>query len=115
MTGKDSALISDCYRYHSGLSILHLYRDPPPPFPPLDKLKDKIDVYQHAFEGGKTGNHAEIALRRQARKEVIQMFKMITLYLQSIATEADIPALILAGFLIRQASGRKKAVTVPAT
>ena len=115
LSGNDSALLSDTYRYHSGLIGLELYRSPPPQMPGLDMVKTKIDHYQQTYEGGKTGNHAQIAARKKARKEVVTLFKAILLYLQSIATEDDIPALIQAGFGIRRQGGRKKVVVAPAT
>ena len=114
LSGKDSALISDLYRYHSGLSTLSLYRNPPGQLPGLDLVKGKIDIYQQGYEGGNTGNHSQVALRKKARQEVVGIFKAILLYLQSIATEDDIPALIQAGFSIRNAMGRKRNVIAPA-
>ena len=108
-SGKDAAFISNCYRWHSGISVLEIYRNPPPQLA-LDKVKERIDYLQHAYEGGATGNHAQIAERTRARKEVTEMFKKIIRYLEIVATEDDIPALIQAGFTVRRPGWRRKAM-----
>ena len=113
LTGKDATFLSNCYRYHSGLSVLPLYRTPPDGLG-TDKVKEKIDTMQHAYEGGTTGNRVEIAIRKKARKEVIEMFRKIISYCQSIATEDDIPALIQAGFQVLHFGGRKRPAAEPA-
>jgi hypothetical protein len=81
----------------------------------VELVKEKIDYFQQSFEGGATGNHAQIAVRKKARKEIVEIFKKIRLYLQSIASEDDIPALIGAGFTVRRVGIRKRPVVVPAT
>ena len=113
--GKDGTFISNCYRYHSGLSTLHLYRDLPPKMPPLDQVKGRIDVMQQAYEGGTTGNRVEIATRNQARKDITDMFKRILRYLEAVATEEDIPSLIQAGFEVKRQWSRRKIVQTTAT
>jgi hypothetical protein len=107
LTGKDAALISTCYRIHSGMCGLNIYKDAPQQLA-TDRVKEKIDNYQHHYEGGATGNHASIAERNLARKEVTELFKKIVRFLEIIATEADIPALILAGFNVRKSTAKKK-------
>ncbi|MBJ6724764.1 hypothetical protein [Geomesophilobacter sediminis] len=113
LTGKDAVFISNSYRYHSGLSTLAIYHDAPAELG-TGPLKVAIDGLQLAFEGGKTGNHAQIRLRKTLRKQVTEMFKKILHYLQCVATEDDIPALIQAGFGVRQFGHRKKVVPAPA-
>jgi hypothetical protein len=113
LSGKDAAVISTCYRLHSGMCGLDIYRDAPALLG-TDRVKQRIDNYQHHFEGGATGNHASIAQRNLARKEVTELFKKILRFLEIIATEADIPALILAGFNVRKSSKKKTAVLQPA-
>jgi len=115
LTGKDSVFISNVYRYHSGLCGLSLYRNHPKQLPSLDQLKEKIDLLQQAYEGGTTGNRVQIALRTKLRKELAEIFKKITAYLQSVATEDDIPALLQAGFSVKRVGTRKKPVVAPAT
>jgi hypothetical protein len=111
LTGKDATFISNCYRWHSGISALEIYRNPPPQLA-LDKVKERIDYLQQVYEGGATGNHAQIAERIRVRKDVTEMFKKIIRYLEIVATEEDIPALIQAGFTVRKTGLRRKG-TVP--
>jgi hypothetical protein len=115
LSGKDAAFISNSYRYHTGLCTLPLYRNPPDALPSMELVKQHIDTLQLAFEGGTSGNHAEIAKRKKARKDLTDLFKKILSYLQSIATEGDIPELIQAGFGIRRVATRKKAAPQPAS
>jgi len=107
LTGKDAAIISECYRVHSGMCELGIYKDAPHMLA-TDMVKERIDNYQHHFEAGATGNHSSIAERNLARKEVTELFKKIVRFLEIIATEADIPALILAGFSVRKSSAKRK-------
>jgi hypothetical protein len=113
ITGKDAAVISICYRIHSGLCGLEIYKGAPQQLA-TDRVKERIDNYQHHFEGGATGNHASIAERNLARKEVIDLFKKIVRFLEIIATEADIPALILAGFNVRKSAKKRTPAVQPA-
>ncbi len=115
LTGKDSVFISNIYRYHNGLCGLSLYRNHPEQLPSVDQLKEKIDLLQQAYEAGTTGNRVQIALRTQLRNELTEIFKKITAYLQSVATEDDIPALLQAGFSVKRIGTRKKTVVAPAT
>ncbi|GFO54855.1 hypothetical protein GMSM_18620 [Geomonas sp. Red276] len=113
LMGKDAVFISNCYRYHSGLANLALYRNPPPGLPSLEQAKERIDALQSAFEGGTTGNRVHIELRNIARRDVTDMFKRIISYLQSVATDEDIPALIQAGFGVRRFFAHKKSAAAP--
>ncbi|MBJ6726544.1 hypothetical protein [Geomesophilobacter sediminis] len=113
LKGKDTVFISNTYRYHSGLCGLSIYRNPPAGLSTAE-VKVELDALQQAYEGGATGNHAQVALRRVLRKKVTETFKKIILYLRMVATENDIPALIQAGFVVRQRVPRKKAVVAPA-
>jgi hypothetical protein len=115
LSGNDRVFISNSYRYESGLRTLALYREPPPGLPSHDEVKTTIDAMQEAFEGGANGDRVFISKRKSARKKVTEMFKNIRSYLQSVAKEDDIPALIQAGFGVRRfGGGRKKAVVAPA-
>ena len=111
LTGKDAVVLSTCYRLHSGLCGLDIYKDAPQQLA-TSRVKERIDNYQLHFEGGATGNHASIAQRNLARKEVTELFKKIVRFLEIIATEADIPALILAGFNVRKSGARRKTTVV---
>ena len=107
-TGKDSVFVSNSYRYISGLSALPLFHNPPEKVPHLDQVKTQADRLQNAYEGGTVGDRVQIAMRKQARKELTDMFTRITRYLEAIATEEDIPALIQAGFEVRRPWGRRR-------
>lgn len=116
LTGKDGTFISNAYRAHSGLLTLELYRERPSRLASTDQAKEKIDGLQLAFEGGTTGNRVHIAQRKKLRQEVTEMFRRIICFLQSVATEDDIPALIQAGFRVRLVGGgRKKSAPAPAS
>lgn len=115
LSGKDGTFISNSYRYLSGLQNLHLYRDLPPRMPNTDLVKGRIDVMQQAYEGGMTGSRVHIAARNQARKDVTDMFNRILRYLEAVATEEDIPALIQAGFEVRRQWSRRKVAQLAAT
>lgn len=115
LSGKDGTFISNSYRYESGLRNLHLYRDLPPRMPGLDQIRGRIDVMQQAYEGGMTGSRVHIAARNQARKDVTDMFNRILRYLEAVATEEDIPALIQAGFEVRRQWSRRKVAQLAAT
>ena len=115
LTGKDATFISNCYRYYSGLCTLPLYQNLQGPQLPVDQVKAYIDSLQLTYEVGATGSRVHIAARNQLRQQVTDMFRRIIYYLQSVATEADIPALIQAGFQVaRHTGGRKKSVVQPA-
>jgi hypothetical protein len=112
LSGKDATVLSTCYRLHSGICGLDIYKEAPQLLA-LDRVKEKIDLYQHHFEGGTTGNHASIAERNIARKEVTELFNKIIRFLEIIATEADTPALMLAGFNVRKSTAKRKTVVQP--
>jgi len=107
LAGKDSAVLSTCNRIYRGLCALEIYRGAPDQLS-TDRVKEKIDNYQHHFEEGATGSRSSIAQRNMARKEVIELFKKIIRFLEIIATEADIPDLIQAGFTVRKSFARKR-------
>lgn len=111
-SGRDATAISNFYLWHSGLARLSLYARAPDELR-LDKVKTHIDNLQQAFEGGATGNHSLIALRKRLRKEVTNLFRRILCFIQCLATEADIPSLIDAGFSVQRRIARKKVVVAP--
>ena len=111
LTGTDAGVISTCYRLHSGICRLGIYKDAPQQLA-TDRVKERIDNYQRHFEGAATGSHASIAQRNLARKEVTELFRKIVRFLEIIATEADIPDLILAGFNVRKSTAKKKTTVV---
>lgn len=115
VTGRDATFISNCYRWQSGLSTLLMFRNPPERVPDSDKVKGHVDVLQQAFEGAMNGDRGQIAIRKKARKDVTEMFKKILRYLEAIATEDDIPALIQAGFEVQRRASRRRVAPAVAT
>jgi len=114
LLGKDAVYLSNVNRYYNGLSTLELYRNLTDRVPALPHLKEGLDRYAHAYEFGINGDRIEIALRKKARKDLTEMFEKILHFLQSVAVEDDIPALLQAGIEVVSPSRRKKAVVVPA-
>lgn len=110
LTGKDSTCLSTAHRCVRGLANLELYKNGP--FP-VETVQQAVDEYDTAHEEGKTGNRSQIQRRKNARKVVLEMFRKIVAYLQSVATEEDIPALMQAGFEAHVPVYRRKTSTAP--
>lgn len=108
LTGKDSIFLSNCHRYLHGLADLELYRTCPEKVAPYDMLKGGIDRFEQSFEGGINGDRLQIAMRKKHRKEVTDMFNKILRYLESVAEEDDIPALMRAGIEVRKSPVRRR-------
>lgn len=111
LKGKDSSVLSNAHRCANGLASLALYAKGP--FPP-EEVQGAVAEYDAFYEGAKTGNRVEILKRNSARKSVTEMFKKITSFLQSVATEEDIPALIQAGFDAHVPDFRRRQTTISA-
>ncbi|MBJ6751243.1 hypothetical protein [Geomonas anaerohicana] len=109
--GRDSEYLSYLSRTARSLACLALYKNGP--FP-VENYQQAIDVYHAAYEGGKTGNRAEILKRNSARKVATEMLRKIVSFLQSVATEEDIPSLVQAGFNAYVPKFRRKTVVAPA-
>ncbi|QXE92547.1 hypothetical protein [Geomonas subterranea] len=110
ITGKDSTCLSNARRCTRGLETLELYKNGP--FP-VDVVQQAVNVYDSAYEEGKSGNRSQIQRRKNARKVVTEMFKKIVSFLKSVATEEDIPALMQAGFNAHVPVYRRKAASAP--
>lgn len=110
LKGKDSTVLSTVHSCTRGLDTLPLYKNGP--FP-VEEVKGAVNDYDTSHEGAKTGNRVEILKRNNARRNVTEMFKKIVSFLQSVATEEDIPALMEAGFNARVPSYRKKTTVAP--
>ena len=116
LSGKDSVYLSNCHRYFNVLVGLEIYRKCPVGVICQEPLKGALDCYEKHYGGGANGDRVEIAMRKKARKDLTEMFEKIRHYLQSVAEEDDIPALLQAGFeVVSRTGGRKRAVVVPAT
>lgn len=113
LTGKDSIVLSNSHRYYNGLSTLEIYRNRPDKVPSLELLKEAIDGYERSYEAAVNGDRVQIARRKKARKDVCDMFEKILHFLESVAEEDDIPALLQAGFEVRRAA-RKRTAVAPA-
>ncbi|MBU5636958.1 hypothetical protein KOM00_09445 [Geomonas sp. Red69] len=108
--GKDSTCLSNVRRCARGLADLELYKNGPIP---INIVQQAVDEYDAAHEEGKSGNRSQIQRRKNARKVVTEMFKKIVSFLQSVATEEDIPALMQAGFNAHVPVYRKKTAPAP--
>jgi hypothetical protein len=113
LSGKDAVFLSNANRYYNGLATLDLYRNPGDRVPALPQLKEGLDRYSHGYEFGVNGDRVEIALRKKARADLTEMFKKVLHFLQSVATEDDIPALLQAGIEVVGPSRHRKAAVVP--
>lgn len=110
LKGKDSTVLNTAHHCTRGLETLLLYKNGPIP---VEEVKVAVNDYDSSHEGAKTGNRVEILKRNNARRAVTEMFKKIISFLQSVATEEDIPALMEAGFDARVPSYRRKTSAAP--
>ncbi|WP_136513722.1 hypothetical protein [Geomonas edaphica] len=110
LKGKDTTVLSTLHRCTRGLETLRVFKQGP--FP-VDEVQGAVNNYDSFYESAKTGNRVEILKRNNARNLVTEMFKKIASFLQSVATEEDIPALLEAGFDARVPSYRKKTASAP--
>jgi hypothetical protein len=111
LKGKDSSVLSNAHRGANGLVSLALYAKGP--YPP-EEVQRTVADYDGYYEGAKTGNRVEILKRNNARRQVTEMFRKIVSFLQSVATEEDIPTLIQAGFDAHVPDYRRKQATTSA-
>lgn len=115
LSGKDAVYLSNCHRYYNGLLNLELYRNPPDTLPSLVRVKGCLDRYVLSYEGAVNGDRVNIKMREADRKDLSKVFKQILYYLQSVANEDSIPALLQAGYEVCEKAGRRKQVTAVAT
>lgn len=113
LTGKPSVFLSNSLRYYNGLSSLSIYRNPPEQAVSLARLKEGLDLYEQKMESSINYDRLQIKLRDDARKQLTDLFKKVIAYLQMIATEEDIPALMQAGIEIKGRAPKKKTVVAP--
>ncbi|ACH39678.1 hypothetical protein Gbem_2670 [Citrifermentans bemidjiense Bem] len=114
LSGKPAVFLSNSLRYYNGLSSLAIYRNPPEQAVSLVRLKEGVDLYELKMEGAVNYDRLQIKLRDDARKQLTDLFKKILAYLQMVATEEDIPALMQAGIEVKGRAPRKKTVVAPA-
>lgn len=113
LTGKPAVFLSNCLRYYNGLSSLSIYRNPPEQAVSLAQLKDGIDLYELKMESSVNYDRLQIKLRDDARKQLTDLFKKVVAYLQMIAKEEDVPALMQAGIEVKGRASRKRTVVAP--
>lgn len=116
LTGRDSVFLANSQRYINGLENVEPYKGVTGNSPPsLDLLKQTFSQYKQCFERGATGDRIHITMRKRTRKELREMFQKAQNYLQAVASENDLPALLQAGFELRSPGVRSKRGAVPAT
>lgn len=113
LSNKESAFFSEVTRLYHGLENLTLYHNRPERVVSLEQIKAALDTYGITFEASRNYDRGEIAKRKMARKVLTELLKKARDYIQSIATEEDIPALIAAGFEVVHYVGRKKSTVAP--
>ncbi len=111
LSGKASLVLSNCQRYYSGLATLDLYKKAAEGAVPLEVIKAAIDDAEQKYHNAINYDRVAIVMRNQAFKVMIDLFKKAAAYLQVIATENDIPALLQAGVEVITTPKRKKAST----
>lgn len=116
LMGRDSVFLANSQRYITGLENVVPYKDLTGNSPPsLDLLKQTFSQYKQCFERGASGDRIQITMRKRTRKELKEMFQKAQSYLQAVATENDLPALLQAGFELRSPGVRGKRGIVPPT
>jgi hypothetical protein len=118
LMGRDSVFIANSERYITGLENIGAYKGVTGDSPPsIDLLKQTFGQYKQCFEKGATGDRIQITMRNRSRKELKEMFQKAQNYLQAVASEVDLPALLQAGFELRSAGvrGKRGTGTVPPT
>lgn len=113
LRGKESVYLTNVTRYASGLLNLEMYRNAPASIA-ADILRKREGRYRQTYEGAVNGDRVNITLRNKARKELTGLFKQILYYLQSVATEEDIPELLQAGIEVSGPIVRRRTVVAPA-
>lgn len=108
-SGKDSVFLSNSHRYYNGLLTCLLYRNTPD-YISIERVKAALDHYQACYEAAVNGDRVQIALRNKARKELTALWEKVLHYVQMVAGEDDIPAVLQVGFDIRRPTRRKAAV-----
>ncbi|WP_460594108.1 hypothetical protein, partial [Geomonas sp. Red276] len=108
--GLGGRLQRNAQRYLAGLEILALYRNPPSGFPTLEELRAAVAKYKACYEAAVNYDRLLIKKRKEARKEVTEMFKKVAHYIQSVANEENILEVLATGFSVRSANKRKTAV-----
>jgi hypothetical protein len=120
LKGKEEVFLTNAQRFVNGLKTLDLFKYRPERLSSGEVMQSVLDGYRNWFERGKTGNRIDIGQRNKARKDFTERFNRILRFLESIAEEEDIPALLAAGFKVvvtkRRAASKKvqqQAVLVP--
>ncbi|MBJ6751388.1 hypothetical protein [Geomonas anaerohicana] len=114
LAGRPAVFLGNCKRYYTGLSGLALYRNITDQGIALGRVKELLDDADQKYNAAVNYDRVAIVLRNKAFKELIDIFKKIAAYLQVIATEDDIPALMQAGLEVVTPYTRKRKSPSPA-
>lgn len=111
LSGKASDVLGNCQRYYSGLTTLLLYKKAAEQAVPLEMIKGALDDAEEKFQAAINYDRVAIVMRNKSFKVMIDLFKKVAAYLQVVATEDDIPALLQAGVDVIGPPKRKRAST----
>jgi hypothetical protein len=114
LSGKDAVFLSNTTHYISGLSTLELFRNHPERVPSLEQATECVTRFKNFYEGGLNGDRVQAAMRTKARRELTAMLKQILHYLQAVAGEDDLQALMQVGIEVPRPTSRRRAVVAPA-
>ncbi len=109
LAGKASTVLSNCQRYYGGLASLSLYKKAAEQAVPLEVIKAAIDDAEQKYNSAINYDRVAIVMRNKSFKVMIDLFKKVAAYLQVVATEDDIPALLQAGVEVVATPKRKRA------
>lgn len=112
LSGRDSAYLSNTRRYLNGLGGLALYKGAPADIA-YEPLKQHVDLFEQYYEAATNRDRVQIRMRKKTRKDLTEMFEKIKYFLQAVAEEDDIPALVQAGFEVKAAPARRRPVVAP--
>ncbi|TGU72133.1 hypothetical protein E4633_07380 [Geomonas terrae] len=111
LSGKTLVVLGDCQRYYGGLATLSLYKKAAELAVPLEVIGAAISDAEQKYRNAINYDRVAIVMRNQAFKVMIDLFKNVAAYLQVVATEDDIPALLQAGLEVIAAPKKKRTTT----
>jgi hypothetical protein len=111
LAGKALAVLGNCQRYYSGLTALELYKKAAEQAVPLEVIGAAISDAEQKYRSAINYDRVAIVMRNQAFKVMIDLFKKVAAYLQVVATEDDIPALLQAGVEVVATPKKKRSST----
>ncbi|QWV95002.1 hypothetical protein KP004_07455 [Geomonas oryzisoli] len=115
LAGRPPVFLGNCKRYYTGLSGLALFRNVADAGIALTRVKEVLDDAEQKYNAAVNFDRVAIVLRNKAFKELIDLFKKIAAYLQVVATEDDIPALLQAGLQVIAPPPKRRKSPTPAS